>query len=254
MPALMLNYAPTSPAPDPNTVIYFIFMRVGEGSSIEVENGSWAYYWYGHHYQFKGKRYFTGFVYQTPDTGFGEGFAPAHAGRITIAEATFVAAESGATKPWNFVGSQPYIGQFGGYDRVNIISDEEPPVTFQSTSGDYFLAIPTSYLAGGGVEVRTSEIFLRNENGWRFAGSVMIGADNDAAFVRNSSAKGTTAHFHYSGRLEFIENPSCPMPLIKVLKQGTGVDARGQVKTLNPHGIVEYAFDSECSEYRQVQR
>ncbi|MDR1075617.1 MAG: hypothetical protein LBL59_04760 [Xanthomonadaceae bacterium] len=248
--------------PDPGSVIYFIFGEKGDGSSsYETVNRSLTTYWYGFPFELDGKRYFSGFVYSGPQK-FGEfaGEAMAvsnHETQATISVATFEASVPGSEKPWDFLGAQLYVGDLGRNYEANAIDEDRRPVTYLANDGRYFLAIPTSYLAGGGVNVRTFEVFAmsRGEDGmlWKYLGSVGGGAENNASCDSGPDSAGLPACFDSRGSLAFRAGSDDVMPGIQVLMQGTNVDASGKVVPVHAGAVTEYLYDSGRSKYRQVE-
>ena len=138
----------TPPAPD--AVLYFIYNKDGDGAtSYEIENGSVATYWYGHQFDLRGKHYFAGFAYSTPEKfGAAEDEPnPAPGSKVTLANATFVLSKPGTEKPWSLVGAEPYIGEFGAYEKGDEVDPKRTAVSYETEGGQFVLAVPTMSLA-----------------------------------------------------------------------------------------------------------
>lgn len=240
--------------PTPGEVIYFITANKGDGSaSYEVDNGSWANYWYGHTYKVGGKRYFTGFIYQTPDH-YGPADAdatPSPDTKVTLAEATFQQGEANAEKPWNLLGAEPYIGEFGAYEKADAIDKSRQAETFTTPDGKYFLAIPTVSQAGGGVSVSGFEIVWKesDSNRWHYAGNIVSGEDNSSGCSDDTQA-GLSPCIKFTGKLSFKAQDNKDFPLIHIEKSGTTIDQPGQTRQLSSQDADEYRFDSKSKAFQ----
>jgi hypothetical protein len=244
--------------PSPSSVLYFIYQKDGDGAlSYEVENGSWATYWYGYSFDLGGKHYFTGFATQTPDK-YGkseeENYAAPDA-KVTITQATFFTTSPEAEKPWTFDGNQYSVGEFGGYEKGNTIDETRKPQTYQTPDGKLLLAVPTWYLATG-VQVNAFDLLLFNphellkvdDKRWDYLGNIVIGTDNGAACDETPGA--TQACAKSTGTLSFEPQEGSSLPLLKVRRSGTETVSAGKVRTLGPVDIYEYRYDSEKKQYQ----
>ncbi len=244
--------------PSPSSVLYFIYQKDGDGAlSYEVENGSWATYWYGYSFDLGGKHYFTGFATQTPDK-YGkseeEDYAAPDA-KVTITQATFFTTSPEAEKPWTFDGNQYFVGEFGGYEKGNVIDETRKPQTYQTPDGKLLLAVPTWYLATG-VQVNTFDLLLFNphellkadDKRWDYLGNIVIGTDNSAACDETPGAKQACAKS--AGTLSFSPQEGSNLPLLKVQRSGTETVSAGTVRTLGPGDTYEYRYDSEKKQYQ----
>lgn len=244
--------------PSPSSVLYFIYQKDGDGAlSYEVENGSWATYWYGYSFDLGGKHYFTGFAYETPGK-YGkteEESYPDPDAKVTITQATYVLTDPGTDKPWTFQGNQHFVGEFGGYEKGNVIDETRKPQTYQTPDGKLLLAVPTWYLATG-VQVNTFELLLFNPHEllkvdvkrWDYLGNIVIGTDNSAACDETAGAKQACAKS--TGSLSFAPQEGSSLPLLKVQRSGTDTVSAGKVRTLGPSDTYEYRYDPEKKQYQ----
>jgi hypothetical protein len=244
----------TAILPTPGEVIYAITNEKGDGSgAYEVANGSWAHFWYGQSYKINGVFYYTAFIYQTPDF-YGkpeEREEPAPGAQATIAQATFKRAALGAQRPWDFVGAEPYIGKFGSYEKGDDVDETRQVIAFGANSENYFWAVPTQSLAGGGVAVSAYEIFQRNQEGrWKYAGYIFSGEDNSAGCA-DSADSGLPVCIVSIGQLTFVSKSG--MPEIQVKMSGTTVDAPGKVRILGEQDTHIYRYEQKSGHYQLVK-
>lgn len=229
-------------APSPPTapmVIEAVFQNPGDRSaSYEVDNGSWATYWYGHTYQVDGKAHFTGFVEQSPDRiGTDPSAEDPPSAKATLTQATFTsdAAHSG----WTFVGAQRSIGEVGSRGRADAVDTERTPVTHEIAPGRLLLAVPTNAAIEQGTVQKNYEVLLRGAEGkWAHVGTINAGHDDSAGCDGGRVFPCAPV----TGRMTF-ERDANGMPAIRVsLEPGTAKAPAARV--------VRYRFDTSTSTYR----
>ena len=236
----------TPPAPD--AVLYFIYDKDGDGAtSYEIENGSVATYWYGHQFDLRGKHYFAGFAYSTPEK-FGEakdGSDPAPGSKVTLANATFVLSKPGAEKPWSVVGAEPYIGEFGAYEKGDEVDPRRTAVSYVTENGQYLLAVPTTSLQSGSeltgyavLRFQPGELEDIEDHHWRYLGTIWTGEDNSAACDGGEVMPCAAS----SGALAF-EPGARALPDIVVSPRGTTIASPGRTRTLGPEDRSTYTYD-----------
>ncbi|EGD06750.1 hypothetical protein XVE_5083 [Xanthomonas vesicatoria ATCC 35937] len=239
--------------PRPDSVLYFISNIDGDGAtSYEVANGSWINYWYGFQFELSGRRYYTGFAWETPEL-YGaerENHYAAPDTKVTLAHATFVTSEPGSKSQWKLLGVEPYIGEFGGSEKGNEVDTERKPQTWTTPSGDMLLALPTWYLVSG-VRMRTIDVLLFNpheltktdENMWRHLATLEAGSNNDASCGPDSP--GSIPCIDVTGTLAIVPQDGSDMPLLRVSVPG----AASQGDT-----VTEYLYDASQKTYRSTSR
>jgi hypothetical protein len=244
--------------PSPSSVLYLIFQKDGDGaSSYEVENGSWATYWYGYSFDLGGKHYFTGFASQTPDK-YGKSEEENNAApdaKVTLTQATLFTTTPDAEKPWTFQGSERFIGEFGSYEKANEIDETREPQSHQTPSGKLLLAVPTWYLVSG-TRVSSFDMFVFNpdeltkvdERRWTYLGNVVAGEDNGAAC--DDEAGAVLPCVKSTGVLSFIAQEGADLPLIRMAMSGTEIVSAGKTRSLGPEDNVEYRYDSTKKQYQ----
>lgn len=243
--------------PSPSSVLYLIYQKDGDGaSSYEVDNGSWATYWYGYSFDLGGKHYFTGFASQTPDK-YGksdeENYADADA-KVTLTQATFFTTNPDAEKPWTFQGSERYIGEFGGYEKANEVDETRKPQSYQTPSGKLLLAVPTWYLSSG-TRVSSFDVLVFNpdeltktdETRWTYLGNIVAGEDNGAACDEEEGA--VVPCVKSSGVLSFAPQDGSDLPLIRIAVSGTEIAAPGKIRPLGSADNAEYRYDPAKQQY-----
>lgn len=248
---------PTPAVPTPGEAISAIFDTAGDGSSAyEVENGSWAHFWYGHRFEVAGKHYYTAFVYQTPEK-YGNDPAedyPDPDVPAAITQATFVLEDDGKAKRWNLVGAQRHIGDFGANEKGPTIDAQSKPATYRTADGHEVLSVPAWVSAPGGIRQETAELFLLTpaDLRWTHAGSLNIGEDNSAGC--ESDAASRTPCAHSEGTLRFEPSQNGAMPDVLVAMTGTDIGEQGQVRKLDAHeAITRYRFNLQELRYDTVQ-
>ena len=242
--------------PSAGEVIAAITNEKGDGSgSYEVTNGSWAHFWYGQTYKIDGVFYYTAFIYQTPEF-YGkpeEQGEPVPATQAKIAQATFKKSATGAEKPWDFVGAEPYIGSFGSYEKGDDVDESRQVITYQADFERYFLAIPTQSLAAGGVVVSSYEIFWRSREGqWKYAGYIISGEDNSAGCAESKDS-GVPPCVQNTGKLVFVAK-SGTMPDIQVKMTGATIDGSGKAKTLEEQDSNIYYYNQQSGHYQPMKK
>lgn len=247
----------TPAVPTPGEAISAIFDTAGDGSSAyEVENGSWAHFWYGHRFELAGTQYYTAFVYQTPEK-YGKDPAedyPDPDVQAAITQATFVLEDDGKAKRWNLVGAQRHIGDFGANEKGPTVDAQSKPETFRTADGHEVLSVPAWVSAPGGIRQQTAEVFLLTPSDlrWIHAGSLSLGEDNSADC--ESDAASRTPCARSEGTLRFEPSKQGAIPDVLVARTGTGIDRQGQVRALDPRdAITRYRFDPQELRYDTVQ-
>lgn len=244
-----------SSLPDPGEVLRAIYKKAGDGSSsYDIGNQVQVSYWYGHAYQFEGRRYFTGFAYSTSAMPDSEPEISAPGDLVQISQATYAFSPEGAVTLWEFVDTERDIGQFGGREKGNAVEEGRPPVTYRTPGGDYLIAVPTWYLETG-VRVKTSEIFLLNraQKRWKYLGSITTGEDNSAGCAGGAPEdEGLPPCAVSVGKLGFYLRPGEAMPSIQVKREGKVVDSPDKTRDLGPLDSREYFYDQAASKYALV--
>lgn len=239
--------------PAPDAVMYFIYGKDGDGAtSYEIENGSVATYWYGHQFDLGGKHYYAGFAYATPEQ-FGESGTglPDPGARVALANATFVLSRPGEEKPWSVVGSEQWIGEFGGAEQADRVDASRPALEHVTRDGIYLLAVPTVSLQSG-VDLSGYAIFRFQpgeledveDRHWRYLGTVPAGEDNAAACDGGEvmpCAKST-------GTLAFVDGQGA-MPDLAVTFEGTTIDGPDRTRTLGEQDRAVYRYDAAAGQY-----
>ncbi|MCF7221658.1 hypothetical protein [Marilutibacter chinensis] len=241
--------------PAPDSVLYLIYQKDGDGAtSYEIANGAWVTYWYGHSFELDGKRYFTGFAHATREVFPGDETASGPENQVFLSHATFQLVDENADKPWSFVGAEPYIGKFGAYDKGNSIDEGRKAQEFPTSDGRLLLAVPTWSLQSG-VRIDSFDMFVFNpaeeipvdEHHWSYVGNVFAGEDNAAACDEEG---GTLPCVKSTGKLQFVPADVGPMPVLRVVRDGTIIEGPGKTRALGPSDAVEYHFDAEDKKYR----
>ncbi|MGH8025736.1 MAG: hypothetical protein ACREO0_03315 [Pseudoxanthomonas sp.] len=244
--------------PSPSSVLYFIYQKDGDGAlSYEVENGSWTTYWYGYPFELDGKRYYTGFAYDTPFK-FGkaeEESDPAPETKATITQSTFMLTAPGTESPWTFMGSDRSVGEFGAYEKGNEIDETRKPQSHRTPGGNLVLAIPTWYLASG-TRVTSFDVFVFNphelaktdEQRWVYLGNVVAGEDNGAACDEDDGGK--IACVKSSGTLSFVPQEGSDLPQLRIARSGTEIASPGKTRVLGPADATDYRYDAEKKQYQ----
>ncbi len=240
--------------PAPDAVLYFIYNKDGDGAtSYEIENGSTATYWYGHEFDLGGKRYFTGFAYDTPEK-YGndqdEGYPDPDA-KVTLTSATFLLSRPGTEKPWSFVGAERWIGEFGGYEKADGIDASRKPISHETTDGQLVLAIPTRSFQSGHelagyamFRFQPGELDDVEDRHWRYLGTVDAGGDNSAACDGGEVMPCVSS----TGTLAF-EKGTGVMPDIVMSYEGTTIEAPGKTRELGEQDRTVYRYVPERKEY-----
>lgn len=225
-------------APSPASVIEAVFQHPGDRSaSYDVENGSRATYWFGYAYDVAGKRYYTGFVEQTPDhLGANADADDPPAAKATLTQATFVRNSSHAD--WDFVGAQRFVGEVGGRGRADAPDETRRAVLHDVSPGRFLLAVPTNAAIEQGTVQKNYEVLLRaNDGAWAHVATVNAGVDDSAGCDggRVFPCAGTTGH------IEFVTTRDMPSIRVTLSPQGN---------TSSREHTVTYTFDSASSTYQ----
>lgn len=236
--------------PAPDAVMYFIYDKDGDGAtSYELDDGLRVSYWYGHQFDFQGKHYFSGFAYSTEPTG-DDGNEPGPESKVTLASASFALSKPGTAKPWSFVGSEQFNGEFGSFG--NPESADEKREAIGHDAGDrYLLAVPVQSLQSGSA--LSGYVVLRfipgeledvEDHHWLYLGTLWTGEDNAAA----CDGGEVMPCISNSGSLAF-EKGSGAMPDIVVSMQGTTIESPGKTRELGPQDRTVYRYDAEKEAY-----
>lgn len=240
--------------PTLGSVLYFIYMVDGDGAtSYEVANGSVATYWFGHEYEIQGRRYFTGFAYNTPEkygASVEEEFPDPDA-KVSLTQATFEMTHPGTEKPWSFLGSQFYIGELGAYERGEVF-DGSRKVQSWSEGRRLLLAVPTTWFEQGINYQRYALLLLSApeddaEAGglWKYLGSLEAGSDNSASCVDDD----TSCHYSSDGVLSFGDVKEGNLPAIRIGKTGTERLEDGKIVAIQADKADVYHFDEKQGLY-----
>lgn len=242
--------------PTPGQSISAIFDVAGDGSAAyEVENGSWAHFWYGHRFETAGKQYYTAFVYQTPET-YGNDPAedyPDPGAQAAITQATFVLVDDGKIKHWSLVGAQRHIGDFGTFEKGPTVDRNSRSETYRTPDGREVLSVPAWVSAPGGIRQQTAELFVFTPSDlrWAHAGSLATGEDNSADCEAGASSLVPCARS--KGTLRFESAQRDAMPDVVVAFAGTTIGDQGQVRALDDRASTRYRFNAQESRYDVVQ-
>lgn len=225
--------------PKPPAVIEAIFQDPGDGSaSYPVGNGSWATFWFGHAYQVDGKRYYTGFVEQSPDhLGPGAPEDDPPSAKATLTQATFVLRDSSAG--WKFVGAQRSIGEVGGRGHADAVDASREPLMQPIARRRLLVAVPTDAAIEQGTVQKNYELLLRTPDGaWSHVGTVNAGHDDSAGCDEGRAFPCTAT----TGRISFGSGGG-DMPAIRVALQPVAPQAPAAQ-------VLTYQFDPATSKYR----
>ena len=241
--------------PSPDSVLYFIYKKDGDGAtSYEVDYGSWVGYWYGYEFDLKGKRYFTGFGYKTPEK-FGEeeeGEESGSDGPVAISQATFLLETKEGKTAWSILETDGFVGEFGANEKPLGVDRARRPQSYETPDGRLLLAVPTADFSNG-VAVDGFALFVYDPEGrvklrdkhWAYLGNIAAGEDNSAACDEGNvmpcvSSKGTLS-FQPSGD---------GMPSLRVEMEGTAIASPGKTRELGAADAVTYAYDRERNSYQ----
>lgn len=232
--------------PSADSVLYLIYRRDGNGAvSYEIENGATVSYWFGHTFDFKDERYFTGFASKTNDRE-GEDRNSEYAmedGRVAISQATLRLGGDAETKEWVLVGTDGYVGEFGGNDRAEAHDGSRAALRHETTDGRMLLAVPTR-ATHAAEAARGYALFLFDPDSvdslafrtWGYLGS--IPADGDAGVES----------------LDFDSAVDHGLPHLKVVMQGDTAARTGQGPTTVGTDTLTYRFDADAGRYERDRR
>lgn len=243
--------------PKASDVLEAIYQKDSHGQeSMPIANGSEATYWYGHAFEWNGKRYFTGFAYDTPDKfgQQGDDTLPAPDAKVTLTEATFEWAKGPASPAWTLVEAERFIGEFGGYEKADAVDTQAAAQSVTTTDGKLMLAVPTWYLASG-TRIKSFSLFVYNpapssdpnQTTWTYLGNIARGEDNGASCDADGSGNHVPC-VDGSGALTFAASGT-GVPDVRVALSGTGLDASGQKKTYGAADIATYRFNPQSKTY-----
>lgn len=242
--------------PSPDSVLYMIYKKDGDGAtSYEVDYGSWVTYWYGHQFDFKGKHYFTGFAYKTPEKfGEEEQDAPADPeGTVAISQATFEVTKPQDKAPWALREADGFVGEFGAYGKASDIDETRQPQSFETQDGRLLLAVPTTTFSTGVATAGfalfvfdPAEVNKLRDKHWAYIGSIVTGSDNEAACDEGKVMPCAKS----AGTLAFLApKQGSGLPTLQVTPSGTVIDAPGKTRTLGASDVATYAYDTEKNSY-----
>jgi len=240
--------------PKPGEVLYFTYMDKGDGSSAyKIQNDSFATFWFGIEYQTKGKHYYTGFTYATPER-FGEDakhHEPTPDDKVTIGMASFSRKPPGSAKPWEFEGNDESLGDTGAFDRADTFVANGKVLLYVLHGDDFMIAAPTQSTQGGST-ISNYEIFARikdpEDSGWSYLGQVYIGSDN----ADSCGPDGTEPCAKSTGNLKFVDKGGA-MPEIHIEMSGTEVSGPGKTRTLGAQDGGVYVFDAKTKRYNPTK-
>jgi hypothetical protein len=254
---------PAVAPPSPGDVISAIYNERGDNSdSYEVANGKVATFWYGYEFEFGGKHYYTGFAYSTAEKhgkDKEDDFA-APDEQVTLSQATFERSAD-AANPWKFFGAQPFLGEFGGFERGPSVDKARKAKSFATANGGEILAVPASESVNEGISAYSYQIFersIREEDPtrlgpWRYVSSVDAGSDNaDGCASDPADAKLLPPCVKSSGEIAFEAVSGQDLPQIAVAMSGNEIAGPGQVRALDPKQPLHYRYDAKDQAYRPV--
>lgn len=247
--------------PDAATVMDTLFQIDGKGeTTVEVENGRIATYWFGHAFESEGTHYYTGFAWQTAprytQAAGAQTEAEHEAGpgtRVNLAEATFVLTDPASDTPWKFRGMEPTIGEFGAYERGEDVDTGRKPREHRTPAGKLLLAVPTTNFDNGitsdgyALLVFNPERLKNDIDGhvWTYVGSVPTGEDNSAACADGDVMPCTSS----TGELVFSQDGRQDMPTVTVKPSGTTISGPNKTRQLGAADVTVYAFDAASQVY-----
>ncbi|MBO9519605.1 MAG: hypothetical protein J7493_16200 [Porphyrobacter sp.] len=244
--------------PSPALVLGSIYQAggsIGDTSPLPLENGSEANFWYGHEFELNGKRYYTGFAYNTPAKYSREESYPAPDAQVTLTQATFVLRENDGEPAWSFEGAEPYIGEFGSYENADTVDAARQVKSHATVDGRLLLAIPTKVFHSGNSSLSYALfLFVPGEQpdvdakSWTYLGSVAAGEENSAACDDGIVMPCISS----IGTLTFTQRRGGGLPDIRIAMTGTTIKARNTARKLGPEDAVSYSYDSQTKTY-QVQ-
>lgn len=237
--------------PTPAEVLGSIYQRDAQGKdTMPIANGSQATYWYGRQFDLLGKHYFTGFAFDTPEK-YGpqpDSALPAPDATVTLTAANFERTDEHGGS-WEFVGAERYIGEFGGREHPNAIDEKRQPVAFETTDGQYLLAVPTVFFEQGS-ELRAWDVFVFQpgtlkdveDTHWTHLGTLQAGEENSAACSDDGSVPMPC--IDSIGALSFVAQEGAVMPLVRIQFSGTTIEGPGKKRTLGAADTKTYRYDA----------
>lgn len=241
------DLAPTThvvPAPPSGPIVIdAIFQNPGDhSSSYEVDNGSWATYWFGYRYDVDGVPHFTGFVEQSPDRMGGDANVDhAPAAKATLTQATFKAPDM--QTGWAFLGAQRSVGEVGARGRADAVDPARKPLAHRVGAGRLVVAVPTNASIEQGTVQKNYEVLLRTTDGmWSHAGTLQAGHDDSAGCDEGRAFTCTPI----VGRLAYV-GESGLMPLIRITLVPSD-------STSSTPEVVTYRFDARTTTYQPTAK
>lgn len=246
--------APAIRPPSADSVLYVIYGKDGDGAtSYEVGDGSWVNWWYGYEFAFKGRQWYTGFSWMSPEK-FGEDADQPDGPDTTVAigQATFEMTREHSPKPWAQIDTDGYVGEFGAYAKAVAVDTKRKPERFDSGDGRMLLAIPT-VSSGNGVASYGYALLVFDpdkvaplRNGlWAYLGLALAGTDNADACDQGQVMPCESS----TGILSFQAAPDGGLPGVTITLAGTTIDQPGKVRTLGAQDAVHYHFDTGQGHY-----
>ncbi|WP_124665686.1 hypothetical protein [Burkholderia sp. Bp8998] len=236
-----------APPPGPGEVLHMIYLVEGDGtSSYPVQNGSIATYWAGHAFTLNGKRYFTGFAYNTSEKYNGNTKVDPSAG-VTLTEATFELRDPGTAKPWAFVGNEYWIGEYGLMEKGPRFDGSRKVLEQRVDNGKILIAIPSVDGEAPNLIQTHYELFSyrpappvhTEDKRWNYLGKILVGEDYSAT----CKARPDLACTKWTGDVAFLPAKAGEMPGIRMVPHGTTVDDNtGESRPIGANDIQIYAF------------
>ncbi|MBS1942503.1 MAG: hypothetical protein JST38_16665 [Bacteroidetes bacterium] len=246
LPVASASTAEREPPPKPGDVLYMIYQVDGDGAaSYPIQNGSVATYWAGHEFALGGKRYFTGFAYNTPQK-FDKDTKADAAGSVTLTEATFELKDPGTPKPWMFVGNEYWIGDYGAMGKGPKFDGSREVLEYALAADKILLAIPSIDGEAPNLVQRSYELFSYsptppknvNDTRWKYLGQVLAGDD----FTEVCKAHPDQPCAKWAGTLKF-DGAAHAMPTIHVVPHGTAIDDdTGKSRNVDGREAAIYVF------------
>lgn len=242
--------------PTASSVLYTIYGVDGDGaSSYVVDYDSTVAYWYGLAFDFKGKHYFTGFAYKTPEklTDEEKAASPGPESTVALSQATFVLGTAAGKKPWALQETDGYVGEFGSEEKPLAVDDKRKPQSVETRDGRLLLAIPTSDFAAGVTTTGFAlfvfdpgEVAKIRDKHWAYVGYIVTGDDNELACDEGNvmpcaSSRGTLT-------FESAEDGT-GLPTLQVAVTGTTIASPGKTRALGVADTRTYAYDTSKNSY-----
>jgi len=240
----------TAPVPDAKSVLADVYKQtVAKVSDSQLSDGRYVGYWNGQQYTLDGKNYFVAFTEATPPS---EIEYPAPEDKVTISQATYEFTDG----QWQLKSVQADVGQFGGNNKAPVANTAAKTAVFENARGKLFLAAAYVVLANEGIQLSSREIFaLSPESGkWKYLGSIDTGSDNSAGCSREADSAIKTKCASNTSTLEFSTIENSNWPVLKVIREGTELDDKGNLIALSGKDSVTYRYEEKNSGYAKVSQ